>query len=247
MRVGDVLRLTLGNRSIETLRRPRSAPKPRLPKRSRSGGDTHGHWRVNRHQGPQSEPRRFRKLARETPAAGIRAHRKDFPVLRLREHARQDRENGQIGDPGLAGTRASERFPCIFPVDQGFRPRDGFAPDCTHRHPDPDSTGLCEGLGAGRENRRRFRRFAASDPCDVNRRRRRCGTSGAEEARCPRGRARRFHFRGDRGLHPRLGVDSTSERRANVGAASALYTGADRVPRADGEEENPNDFTADEY
>ena len=41
---------------------------------------------------------------------------------------------GRIGDAGLARKPEFGRFPCIYPVDQGFRPRDEFAIDCTHRH-----------------------------------------------------------------------------------------------------------------
>jgi hypothetical protein len=44
------------------------------------------------------------------------------------------REEAGIGGPRHARKPGFAQFPCTFPVDQGIRPRDGFALACTHRH-----------------------------------------------------------------------------------------------------------------
>ena len=57
----------------------------------------------------------------------------NFPVPERREFTRQDPRLGfgRVTSPA-AETRFAA-FPCIFPVDQGFAPRDEFATDCTLR------------------------------------------------------------------------------------------------------------------
>jgi hypothetical protein len=61
------------------------------------------------------------------------------------------------GDAGLAGKPGFGRFPCIFPVDQGFRPRDEFAIDCTLRH---SVCGCRDFAPANRDPARNSRAFA---------------------------------------------------------------------------------------
>ena len=58
----------------------------------------------------------------------------DFPVPELREYPGMTSKRGRIGTNGRTEKRGSRRIPCIFPAHQGFRHRDGFAPDCLHRH-----------------------------------------------------------------------------------------------------------------
>ncbi len=59
---------------------------------------------------------------------------RNFPVSESRETRRIGPREG-VGLKNLAHPEAGfGRIPCIFPVDQGFRSRDGFAIDCALRH-----------------------------------------------------------------------------------------------------------------
>jgi hypothetical protein len=66
---------------------------------------------------------------------------------------------GRIGRMAFAERPGSKRLPCIFPVDQGFGPRDEFAMDCQHRHP---VCGCRDFAPATRDHPRNSRAFAGS-------------------------------------------------------------------------------------
>ena len=59
---------------------------------------------------------------------------RNFPAPERRELAGEDVEQGPDRRRWSRPEAEFGRFPCIYPVDQGFRPRDEFAIDCTHRH-----------------------------------------------------------------------------------------------------------------
>ena len=59
-------------------------------------------------------------------------------------------KSDQITEAASPGSPDFGVFPCIFPANQGFAPRDEFAPDCLHRHGFPRASSLRSALVFGR-------------------------------------------------------------------------------------------------
>jgi hypothetical protein len=57
----------------------------------------------------------------------------DFPIPKRGKFEAQDGEIGSSSSARTPWVVWCREFPCIFLVDQRFRPRDEFAIDCTHR------------------------------------------------------------------------------------------------------------------
>jgi len=61
-------------------------------------------------------------------------HGDHLPALPSREFALENGERSAIRRDSPIDLFGPGRFPCTFPVEQGIRGRDGFAPDRPHRH-----------------------------------------------------------------------------------------------------------------
>jgi hypothetical protein len=82
-----------------------------------------------------------------------------FPVLGRREITFADPGSSRKSTIRLLLNRVSTLFPCIFPTDLGFPPRDRFAPDYAHRRGVRVSPVRRPGPRAGSRNSRLFPGF----------------------------------------------------------------------------------------
>jgi hypothetical protein len=146
-------------------------------------------------------------------AVRIRVLCRGFPCSRTQGTSRYDPEKRPHRDGWPAEQPGSRRIPCIFPADQGSRPRDGFAPDCLHRQL-VGGFGDCEaGAHCGPPKPRIFAGFWARALLNPNQRLRVSGLEGAAVGVCLCCQVRRFGF----------ATDSPQRRLRNLGIGRVCH------------------------
>ncbi len=109
-------------------------------------------------------------------------------------------KSDQITEAASPGSPDFNVFPCIFPANQGFAPRDEFATDCTLRHLGPRLRRIRVRSAIQRRISRHSAGFWTSAQAIPDRRPRWCGSSRAPAERFLRGRVGRSGSRRPRRL-----------------------------------------------
>jgi hypothetical protein len=165
--------------------------------------------------GSEAEPRQARRQHERTepcaPATSHRSAHRRQAVLRIRVPAlSRDEFAAERPLPSRIANRS------LVPCCRG----DWSARVCVHRNPHSTASRLFEARENSREDRRKFRRFAASGPCDLEAETQGCGPDISEEARCSPRPSEAVPVRGDQDVVSVLGQRPSHTRACDQGADS---------------------------